>query len=369
MRHARVSSPVTPLIAAALCSFVVSCSDDGGADESAEPSAATDAQVQQDASAPTHDARVSSAPDSGQAAPRDAQAPAVVDAALDAGGIDAARPDTGVPGRDAQADTGSSVTPIASDGGLPMRTEGCGKPAQATPREGAMRSVDVMGASAPRTFILDIPAGYDPSKAYPLVFGFHGAGSSSSAFRGRGYGNLPGVAGAEAILVHPMALAGSSGTPAWNDASDVAFFDAILATLRAELCIDGKRIFATGHSSGGFMSNQLGCVRGNVLRGIAPIAGGGPRGRNCVGQIAAWIEHGDADPTVALSSGEGSRDVWARANHCDTTKPMPVEPSPCVTYAGCDQGFPVHWCVQPGQTHSPMASFSAPGAWNFFKSL
>ena len=68
-------------------------------------------------------------------------------------------------------------------------------------------------------------------------------------------------------------------------------------------------------------------------------------------------------------SGQTSRDTWAKANHCDTTKPMPVEPAPCVTYAGCDQGFPVHWCVQPGQTHSPMPSFSAPGAWNFFKAL
>jgi poly(3-hydroxybutyrate) depolymerase len=363
MKHARVLGTFAPLIAAAVCSFVVGCSDDDRGDE------ATDAQVQNDAApAEARDGSVSSAADSTQAPSSDAQAPAVADAALDMGARDAAmRTDAG-PARDAQTDTGSPVTPIASDGGLPMRTEGCAKPATATPREGAMRTVDVMGASAARAFILDIPASYDPSKAYPLVFGFHGAGSSSTAFRGRGYGNLPGVAGTEAILVHPMALAGSSGTPAWNDASDLAFFDAILATLRAELCIDGKRIFATGHSSGGFMTNQLGCVRGNVLRAIAPLAGGGPRGK-CVGQVAAWIEHGDADPTVALTSGEGSRDAWARANHCDTTKPMPVEPAPCVTYAGCDPGFPVHWCVQPGQTHSPMATFSAPGAWNFFKSL
>ena len=83
----------------------------------------------------------------------------------------------------------------------------------------------------------------------------------------------------------------------------------------------------------------------------------------CVGQVAAWISHGNTDTIVAFSSGEGSRDHWIGANHCETTTD-PADANGCVSYQGCDDGFPVVWCEFDGG-HSP-PTFSGDAIWAFF---
>jgi hypothetical protein len=37
-----------------------------------------------------------------------------------------------------------------------------------------------------------------------------------------------------------------------------------------------------------------------------------------------------------------------KQNHCGTTT-KPVDPSPCVAYDGCDEGYPVTWCEWDGE--------------------
>ena len=44
---------------------------------------------------------------------------------------------------------------------------------------------------------------------------------------------------------------------------------------------------------------------------------------------------------------------------------MPVMPSPCVEYQGCDAGFPVRYCEYPGD-HNLMPN-AAQTILNFFK--
>jgi poly(3-hydroxybutyrate) depolymerase len=118
-------------------------------------------------------------------------------------------------------------------------------------------------------------------------------------------------------------------------------------------------------SYGGIMSNTLGCSMGGVFRAIAPMSGSGPFqfGTNmCVGQVAAWLSHGTADPTVAFDAGVGSRETWRTRNHCMTTS-APTTPSPCITYNGCDPGYPVTWCEFDGGHVVP--TFAASGIWTF----
>jgi hypothetical protein len=43
---------------------------------------------------------------------------------------------------------------------------------------------------------------------------------------------------------------------------------------------------------------------------------------------------------------------------------MPTDPSPCVAYQGCDDGYPVTWCEFAGG-HSP-PSFASAAIWDFF---
>jgi poly(3-hydroxybutyrate) depolymerase len=246
-------------------------------------------------------------------------------------------------------------------GGPATPSSGCG----VAPPESGEQTVSVDGEE--RTYLLDLPPDYDSNTPYPILFGFHGAGTSGSTFRGQFYGNLLSTAGDDAVVVHPNA---GGDDAAWDTMRDVPFFDAMLEQLQAQLCIDESRVFAGGHSSGGFFTNTLGCQRGNVLRGIAPVSGGGPLvfgGASCQGPLAAWIAHGENDLTVDFMSGEGSRDYWVEANGCDAMATSAVSPAECVEFQGCDAGFSVHWCVY--QDGHDWPSFGAEGIWNFFSGL
>ena len=66
-------------------------------------------------------------------------------------------------------------TPAAAP---PVPSSGCGQPLRVSSGE---QSIDVDGV--PRTYLLDIPAGYDGTTPLPLVFAFHGATTSGELFR------------------------------------------------------------------------------------------------------------------------------------------------------------------------------------------
>ena len=96
------------------------------------------------------------------------------------------------------------------------------------------------------------------------------------------------------------------------------------------------------------------------------MSGSGPRlfgGRACAGQVAVWMSHGNTDTVVPFAQGQASRDQWVSANHCEA-QTMPVMPSPCVAYQGCDDGHPVTWCEFDGGHTVP--TFASQAIWAFF---
>jgi poly(3-hydroxybutyrate) depolymerase len=220
-----------------------------------------------------------------------------------------------------------------------------------------------------RTYILSVPAGYDPANPLPLVFAWHGLGGSGNL--ARLYFNVEEESNGQAIFVYPDGLplesqGGAAGWDLMDGGDDVQLFDDLLVRIGADYCIDEGRIFSTGHSYGGFMSNALGCFRGDVLRAIAPVAGGGPFSQNCTGPLTAWLAHGNPDPVVDFQIGQGSRDHWLTANGCGAGT-APVEPAPCVAYDGCQGGTAVHWCVHTQEHNWP--DFAGAGVWGFFAGL
>jgi poly(3-hydroxybutyrate) depolymerase len=288
-------------------------------------------------------------------------------------GSDVDEPDVSrPPGGSGESGSGGGGSGAAGSGGVgsgtggsePVASAGCDRAPALSSGE---QSIEVDGET--RTFIVDVPSDYDESTPYPLLFGFHGRGFSAAEFRSASYGNLLSVAGDEAVVVHPDAL----GEPErfWDIESldDVRFFDALLEELSDSLCIDESRVFAAGHSSGGYFINLLGCVRGDSLRAIAPVAGGGPfgsggRGPSCTGPLPVWIAHAEDDATVLFENGENSRDYWLESAACDESFDD-VSPSPCVAYEGCGAGLAVNWCVYDGGHDWP--SFGARGIWSFFQ--
>ena len=252
---------------------------------------------------------------------------------------------------------------IGGSGGSGSGGPGCGL----APPSAGHKEISVNGAT--RSYELWLPSGYDRNRAYPVVFAFHGLGGSGQL--AQRYFGIQQAAGANAIVVYPDGLA-RNGSTSWGlfgaDATtDFAFFDALVANLNASLCVDSGRLFAAGHSYGAYFSNTLGCARGNALRAIAPVAGGGPYVSCDGGQVAVWLEASTDDPVVAYSNGQTSRDRWLAANHCASTTHA-VGPSGCVEYDGCDAGHPVRWCSESTLGHN-WPSYAGSAIWSFFSGL
>lgn len=257
-------------------------------------------------------------------------------------------------------DSGTDQNP---DNAAPEDTEdhagsgGCGEPS------GGVSTTLTVGTQS-RSYVLYLPSDYDADIAYPLVFAWHGLGGSGAL--AQYYFGLEAAAGNNAIIAYPNALtrADSGGETGWELSPygyDFEFFDAMVDELTENLCIDEQRIFSTGHSFGGYMSNAMGCYRSNVHNAIAPVAGGPPYYGACDGAVGAWITHGQSDDTVELSQGEAARDVWWVQNECeeDTTS---VGPDSCEAYTGCSRDL--HWCQHTGEHEWP--SFAGSAIWDFF---
>jgi poly(3-hydroxybutyrate) depolymerase len=246
---------------------------------------------------------------------------------------------------------------------------GCGASGAAT---GAIDDSMVVRGET-RTFILSVPSTYDSQQQYALVFAWHGLGSNAA--QARLYFGVEQASAGAAIVVYPNGLPkyGDGTQQGWDLAltgEDFELFDALVERITADYCVDPARVFATGHSFGGYMSNNLACGRGDVLRAIAPVAGGPPYFSCAANGTAAWIAHGIDDSTVLFSEGEASRDHWRDHNGCDDTT-APIDPAPCVAYENCDVGYPVVWCAHEETTLGGHGwpSFAPDAIWPFFAGL
>jgi polyhydroxybutyrate depolymerase len=279
------------------------------------------------------------------------------------GGGGAAAASTGAGGASASTvGTGGAV----GQGGSSSSSAGGGPPQCAAAAVSGSTTETIVVGGVDRTYLVIVPASLQGSTApAPVLLGFHG-GNGTSEYASQTYG----LTGDEAMVyVYPQA-------PYWREAGGVAwdvdqngvdfpYFDAMLADLGQKYCIDAARVFAAGQSNGGFFVNALGCYRPEALRAIAPVAGGGPPGQCTPSTVTVMAVHGSGDTTVPVTSGMYARDYWLEANGCAGAASAPVDPSPCVQYAGCAE--PVLWCEHPGGHSWP--AFAGPAIRGFFLSL
>ena len=64
-----------------------------------------------------------------------------------------------------------------------------------------------------------------------------------------------------------------SGWLSAKGSEDYEFFDKMVEYLESGFCVDKGKVYASGHSHGAFFVANLGCWRGDVLRGIDPQSG------------------------------------------------------------------------------------------------
>ncbi|GAB7037132.1 RICIN domain-containing protein [Catenuloplanes sp. NPDC020197] len=203
----------------------------------------------------------------------------------------------------------------------PPAGSGCGR----TPPAGGVHTISSNGKN--RSYTLRVPAGYDATRPYRLIFAFHWRGGTMQDVSSGGTSGTPWSyygqqeqSNNSAVLVAPQGLGNG-----WGNAGgeDVTFVDDMIRRLDGELCINPAQRFATGFSWGGGMSYALACARAGVFRAVAVIAGGQISG--CSGgtqPIAYFGLHGISDNVLSIAQGRALRDTFVRNNGCAAQNPQ-----------------------------------------------
>ncbi|KAJ6450221.1 hypothetical protein DFH09DRAFT_1066419 [Mycena vulgaris] len=204
-----------------------------------------------------------------------------------------------------------------------------------------------------RSFLVHVPAKYNPRTAYPVVLSFHGYGESDMTQE-----KITGLS-TDGYLIDGKSYLANTIRLQPQDVDDVNFVQladfqlpltlsqlgfvaALVDILQNNLCVDSKRIYASGMSNGGGFVNLLACsgemasklaafaiVSAALYNDTHPFDGCNP-GR----KIPLITFHGTADETVPYDGRndiDGSiydtvsipqwRDAWVVRNGCDASTP------------------------------------------------
>lgn len=248
-------------------------------------------------------------------------------------------------------------------GSAPKTSAGCGS---ASPLATGNFTESIDGTS--RKWMLDVPANYDASKPYRLIFVWHPLGGSGSQIVSGGFNGLKSLSEGTAIFATADGLQGSnqeaSGAGWWNaNGGDMKLVQVMLDKINAGLCVDQERIFSTGFSFGGMMSYTL-PFEFDVFRAVAPCSGKTgviPYTEKFTRPVPIMAFHGDSDTFVATALGKDFFDKYAERNGCGTGT-MSVTPQGCVQYDGCSEQS--IWCLFSGG-HATWSEEPA-AIWKFF---
>ena len=142
-----------------------------------------------------------------------------------------------------------------------------------------------------RIYDLHVPPSYDGATPIPLVLDIHGWLSSKSGQRFlSGFDALSDAEGF--AVVWPQGLFGKPGDPeafnppagpSWNAGSccgaavgsktdDVGFLRTLVEAVAREVAIDRRRVYATGLSNGGALTQRLACEAADLVAAAAPVS-------------------------------------------------------------------------------------------------
>lgn len=236
--------------------------------------------------------------------------------------------------------TASSVT-TAAPITAPRGSGGCGTRPDDVPESHVLdRSLDSAGST--RDYLVYVPDAYTGEEPVGLVFTLHGAGSNKEEqLAYSAFGPLADEDGT--IVVAPDA----TGDPRrWSPygaepsvslggidgVNDLDFFAELLDEVEATFCIDPTRVYATGMSSGGFMSAAIACEYSDRIAAIAPVTATVYAEGACgEADTTPYVYfHGTDDPVVPFlgpvpgpngepgpGAAELSSQAWADHNGCD----------------------------------------------------
>ncbi len=199
------------------------------------------------------------------------------------------------------------------------------------PKSGKSTLYKTTVASFERKFIVHLPADYNSKEIYPLLLCFHGNGGTGKLSEKTGFSDIADREGF--IVIYPYGI-----NKTWNLANnnkrqpdDVRFVKILVKHLISEYAVDESRIYAIGHSVGGFFTIGLAVKCSNIFAAVASVSGG------CYKQfkanfppaepISILLMHGTKDNIVPFKSSPGNKqwimetlelvDLWVKHNRCN----------------------------------------------------
>ncbi|MCO6477722.1 MAG: T9SS type A sorting domain-containing protein [Phaeodactylibacter sp.] len=194
-----------------------------------------------------------------------------------------------------------------------------------------------------RTYLLYVPAAYDGSEEWPLVVSIHGY-ALDAAFQ-MTFSDMNSVADtAHFLIAYPQGMVMDMTLPGFppqglgfnlgadsiftspSNADDVGFIEQIIDSISTDYRVAADRIYATGFSNGGMLSNILACELGDKIAAIASVGGNLPITWDCSPSraVPTLFIHGTADVFAPYEAGipsflapvPESLDFWANNNNC-----------------------------------------------------
>jgi polyhydroxybutyrate depolymerase len=169
-----------------------------------------------------------------------------------------------------------------------------------------------------RTYEVHAPASYKGEQAVPLVVVLHGRNGTGHGTVG--FTHFDAVADAHGFLVaFPDGLSnswadGRGATPSDKDGiDDVKFLSELIRKLARDYKIDSSRVFVTGMSNGGFMTQRIACDLSSQVAAVGSVGAtmGEITASHChpAKPISVMLIQGAQDPLVPIQGGAqpGSR--------------------------------------------------------------
>ncbi len=257
----------------------------------------------------------------------------------------------------------------------------------------------IAGKMLNRRYFIRLPPNYDSSTPYKLIY--EGAGCTGYGTDVPDYSSVDkGKAIQIALEIYPGDWSGGStggnvlgtgGAGVWcfddkrGDLSiDKPFFEMIHAKLMTQLCVDEHRVFISGHSSGGWLTEQMGNSYGSkIIRAIAPSSGGLAQGNEQQATDGMPVPgiwwHEPNDGTNPFSGTQDAITHALSVNKCTNTdfatSPQAPQAYPNVTicqkFTSCPKEFPIILCREPGSGHVDafQDANQRAAAWSFLDSF
>lgn len=238
-----------------------------------------------------------------------------------------------------------------------------------------------------RLYRVYVPKTYSPDTAAPLLVAMHGGGGDMDYMAKDEYYGLQTKAEKEGfVLVFPNGYSkfASGKFATWNAGTccgdardkkidDIGFIRQVVKNVYTQMNIDKNKIFATGMSNGGMMSERIACELADTFTAIASVAGT-DNTTSCKPSrpISVMNIHARNDDHVLFEGGAGEgafKDEskvtdftsvpqtvanWVERNSCNKTpkRILSVKGASCDLYSGCAGGTEVELCVTEAGGHS-----------------